>query len=85
MNDNEPQQQPTQKNSLNLLTQAGVKKFDIKFFAFYVIGGMVLAVITNLVLEGGSMPESRWIFSSLGGLVIGAVLYLWDLNKAKKS
>jgi hypothetical protein len=71
------------KNSLNMLAYFGKRKFNVWFLAFYLLGGVVVVAITNFVLDGARVTPTLW-FGIIPGLIIGAILYAWDLRQAQK-
>lgn len=62
----------------------GARTFHAGFFAGYVIGALIVALLGNLIFSGGNSPEYLWWTSSFAGLATGIGLYFWDLRQAKR-
>jgi hypothetical protein len=72
------------KNSLNMLAYWGKRKFDVRFLVLYILGAVVICVVTNFILDGGQVSAYWGWFSVIAGLIIGTIFYFWDLKKAQK-
>ncbi len=73
------------KNTLNLLVYFGMKKFDIRFLVIYILGAVVVCIITNFILNAGHMSAYWWWSSIITGLLIGTIMYFWDLKKSRQT
>lgn len=73
------------KSSSNLLIHFGKRKFNLGFFALYLVASAILCLGTNFILDGGQVSSSRMWYVIFIGLAIGSGLYFWDLRKARKA
>ena len=71
--------------SSNLLIHFGKRKFNIRLFTLYLVASAILCLGTNFILDGWQMSSPRVWYVTILGLLIGAVLYFWDLRKASKA